>query len=453
MSSSMFTTSTPTATEVVGSFNAGRTGPPNGSGSFDGSNDEALASFTPEFSLMENRSLNDDNHSIGLTSSADRFNRGTIGSSPTKKTCMPGGFFWRSKASRKVMSQDVASVGGASEAMISVSSKLRMSGRDLHEAAKASLNAGEYAKSLSFFDSLREAQVQRFGHMHPSVGAAIHNVAVVHLRMGNNEKAEKLFAEAVAIRKETLSSDSLEVAASLSKLGSTRVALKKFDEALSDLREATRIARYKAGTNSKLGAQTLCNMAYLYFQSGELLAAEATFRDALDIYRAVWSSDADRDSCMAQLTDCLCNIGSIENKRKRYSQAISSFNEALDLQRGVMGSDHPRVIATLDNLAFSYSKNRDYTAALSCYKEMQAAQVSHYNIFSEACCETLRKQNLMYEKLKNLNGAMETTQEALLLQKTMLPPDSPVVIQTKEMLESIQKKMGRQSSSRNLRHI
>lgn len=84
---------------------------------------------------------------------------------------------------------------------------------------------------------------------------------------------------------------------------------------------------------------------------------------------------------------------------------------------------------------------------------MQAAQVSHYNIFSEACCETLRKQNLMHEKLKNLNGAMESTQEALLLQKTMLPPDSPVVVQTKAMLESIQHKMGRQGSTRSLRHV
>ena len=210
------------------------------------------------------------------------------------------------------MSQDVASVA-ASDTMISVCSKMRMSGRDLHEAAKASLNAGEYSKSLSFFESLREAQVKRFGHMHPSVGAAIHNVAV-------------------AIRKETLGDDQLEVAASLSKLGSTRVALKKFDEALTDLREANRIARYKVGNQHKTVAQTLCNIGFLYFSANELLAAEATFRDALDIYRAVWSADSDRDSCMAQLTDTLCNIGSILNKRKKFSDAIAAFNEALDVR-------------------------------------------------------------------------------------------------------------------------
>jgi len=82
---------------------------------------------------------------------------------------------------------------------------------------------------------------------------------------------------------------------------------------------------------------------------------------------------------------------------------------------------------------------------------MQAAQISHHNIFSEDCCDTLRKQNLMYEKLKNLRGAVETTQEALLLQKTMLPPDSIVVVQTRAMLQELERKMGKAGSTR--RHI
>lgn len=292
-------------------------------------NDDALASFVPEFSLME-RVPADDERSIGFDTTANNYDKYNDVLGTGTKTCMPGGFFWRSKASRKVMSQDVASVA-ASDTMISVCSKMRMSGRDLHEAAKASLNAGEYKKSLNFFESLQEAQIKRFGKMHPSVGAAIHNVAVVHLRMGNHEKAEELFAEAVAIRKETLGNDQLEVAASLSKLGSTRVALQKFDEALTDLREAHRIARFKVGNQHKTVAQTLCNIGYLYFSAGELLAAEATFRDALDIYRAVWSSDSERDSCMTQLTDTLCNIGSILNKRKKFSGAAACFNEALDV--------------------------------------------------------------------------------------------------------------------------
>jgi len=65
----------------------------------DTSGDEDLASFMPDFSLMEQRSPTDDEKSVGLASTTGRFNNDTFGTSsaaPTK-TCMPGGFFWRSK--------------------------------------------------------------------------------------------------------------------------------------------------------------------------------------------------------------------------------------------------------------------------------------------------------------------------------------------------------------------
>ena len=217
----MFTTSTPTSTEVVQSLSSPRSPPKM---SRNGSNqnlddrpcdDDDFASFMPEFSLIEQRTHIDEEGLSPTTGS--RHNQDILGHSggARTKTCMPGGFFWRAKGSRKVVAQDIASVA-ASDTMISLCSKVRMSGRDLHEAAKALNNAGEYARSIEFFDQLREAQLQRFGQMHPSVGAAIHNVAVVHLRMGSHAKAEKLFAEAVMIRKETLGDDQLEVAVSSS---------------------------------------------------------------------------------------------------------------------------------------------------------------------------------------------------------------------------------------------
>ena len=138
--------------------------------------------------------------------------------------------------------------------------------------------------------------------------------------------------------------------ASLAKLGSARVALQKFDDGLDVLREALSIARKSLGRSNKTVAQILCHIACLYFEASELFSAQATFEDALEIYREVFPTATDRDACMTQMTETLCNIGSIQNKRKNFSAAIDCFREALDLQRGIMGHDHPRVIATLDNL-------------------------------------------------------------------------------------------------------
>jgi tetratricopeptide (TPR) repeat protein len=152
---------------------------------------------------------------------------------------------------------------------------------------------------------------------------------------------------------------------------------------------------------------------------------------------------------MAQLTDTLCNIGSIQNRRKRFDDAIQSFKEAFDLQIGIMGQDHPRVVATLDNLAYSYSKTRDYTGAMSCYKKMMKAQLSHSGTgsFSDECFDTFHKQIIMYGKLKRYKDAVNVTKETLRLQKSMLPRDSNIIAQTKELLEELTQKMKRMKES------
>ena len=379
--------------------------------------------------------------------------------------------FWRTNS--KIASTDVASVGNASDTRIDDSS---LTGRALHEHAKLALNKEDYGTALHSFEALLEAQIQRFGPCHASVAAAMHNVGgennkrvrfwvmlchysfadvccflpcpcflkcnsllVCRQRMGQFALAENLLAEAVQIRRQTLGNDHVEVAASLSKLGSVRLQAGRIEEAFTDLQKALKIA--KKLQKPKTIAQMLCHLGCFYFQVQELFAAQATFQEALTLYREFWQEEsanlnpADRNALMLQLTDTLCNIGTIQNRRKRFSNAISSFQEALDLQRGVLPNDHPRILSTLDNLAYAYSKNKEYARAVTCYKNMLKAQVSHYRTFTPQCLETIRKRLLMYEKLKLPNQAVEDLKELVVWQKTLLPRDDPILLETKKLLE------------------
>lgn len=257
--------------------------------------------------------------------------------------------------------------------------------------------------------------------------------------MGQFALAENLLAEAVQIRRQTLGPDHVEVAASLSKLGSVRLQAGRIEEAFTDLQKALKIA--KKLQKAKTIAQMLCHLGCFYFQVQELFAAQATFQEALTLYRQFWQEESsamkapDRNALMLQLTDTLCNIGTIQNRRKRFSHAIASFQEALDLQRGVLRSDHPRILSTLDNLAYAYSKNKEYARAVTCYKNMLKSQVSHYGTFTGECLETIRKRLLMYEKLKLPHQAVEDLKEVVIWQKTMLTRDNPILLQTKKLLE------------------
>ena len=390
-------------------------------------------------------------HSSSFSFEADNRSTADAEGGVSGKTCLPSTAAlldkWRLNHRRiKIASIDVASVGNASDTLVPVSvafasahASSPVSGRDLHESAKSYLNQGNYKRALENFEAILIAQVQRFGPLHPSVGAAMHNVGVCRQRMQQNELAENLFAEAVQIRQETLGRNHLEVAASLSKLGAARASLRKYDEAFDDLRQAISITQQQLGYEHKTMAQMLCHLACFYFEAGELFAAQATFMDAYRIYQRVWPNAEDRDACMAQMTDTLCNVGSIQNQRKRFANAITTFSEALDLQRGIFEPDHPRIVSTLDNLAFSYSKNKEYASALSCYQKMLKAQVSRSGTFTEACFETFRKQILMYEKLKKFDDAIKTTRSTLRLQESMLKNDDKIIRNTKEILAELAK--------------
>ena len=226
------------------------------------------------------------------------------------------------------------------------------------------------------------------------------------------------------------------------------MALQKFDDGLSVLREALQISQKKLGRSNKTVAQILCHIACLYFEASELFSAQATFEDALEIYRFLFPLANDRDACMAQMTDTLCNIGSIQNKRKNFLSAIDCFREALDLQRGIMDHDHPRVIATIDNLGYSFSKVKMYNQAIACYKEMMAAQLSRGKGFSTECCETLKKLIILYEKAKDVNGAIAAAKDAMeqVLSETPIP-ESLVMYEIEQILTDLkQKRNGKRRS-------
>lgn len=252
--------------------------------------------------------------------------------------------------------------------------------------------------------------------------------------MGENELAEGLFREAVNIRERTLGKEHLEVAASLSKLGAALTALKKYDEAIDCLRAALKISN--TSPNPKITAQMLCHLACLYFEAGELMASESTFQDALDMYRAVYK-ETGATNVMLQLSDTLCNVGSIQNRRKRYHKSVESFSEALDLQMKIVDSHDSRIISTLDNLGYSYSKLKDYKNAEKCYRKMFRAQISLRNTFTNAAFETFRKLLLILEKLRKYSMAMEESKDAVALAKKLLPKDHTILLSLKDILEDL----------------
>jgi len=437
------------------------------------------------------------------SAASSQFSGGNYGSYANNgnKVCLPGStsFLHWARNKKKVASTDIASVGNASDTQVVVSDggkgggganggpgfggsanggngsngvPTSFSGRDLHESAKMHLNKREYKIALEYFEAILSAQVQRFGPLHPSVGAAIHNVGVCRQRMEQYALAANLLAEAVQIRKQTLGETHIECAVSLSKLGMAQAALGQYEEAFRSVRQAISISKEQLGYYHKTTGQMICHQAALFFEKNELFAAEATFEDAYDIYRTVYEAsggaaklavsqtvdESAKIACRTQMTDALCNIGSIQIRRKQYERAIETFTKALNQMKtnGVSNSDgsgrgttNPlQVISTLDNMAYAYSKTKDYASALKCYQRMFTAQTTQRK-FTPSSLETFRKQIIMYEKLKRTSEALDVAKDTLRLAKSVLPKQDKMITELKAVVDDLVAKKNKGSSKKS----
>jgi len=309
-------------------------------------------------------------------------------------------------------------------------------GRKLHDLAVAHLEREELQEALSVFKKMLSVQRKKHGDFHHTVGVCLHNLGIVYIRTGDYVKAEKALKEAVHVRKVVLGVDHDDVAATQIKLGTVSLYLQQFDVGLSAYRDALRILRKHRGHYDPKVAEILSRIGFLYFQAGELLASQASFEESLDIYQTIQSGD---ELVKHAFAETLCNVGTIQTKKKQFDCAIASFQKALMLQHEVMGSDNPTAIATMDNLAFSFSKNRNYEQAVQVYNTMLRSQLSYYGHYHEEYSRTLSKICLLQEKQKNFEGAFECTQEILELQKRTLPPNHPTLLLTKTTLERYKK--------------
>jgi hypothetical protein len=134
--------------------------------------------------------INNNNANNKSTSLSGFLEDGSSGNTPPvpPPPPPPHGSSFSLRRRNKVCAVDVASVGNASDTLISATIDQHgdnhngysyyVSGRDLHETAKIAFNAGQYQQALPLFESILASQARRFTAYHPSVGAALHNVGV-----------------------------------------------------------------------------------------------------------------------------------------------------------------------------------------------------------------------------------------------------------------------------------
>jgi CHAT domain-containing protein/tetratricopeptide (TPR) repeat protein len=203
----------------------------------------------------------------------------------------------------------------------------------------------DFAEALALHREALALRRDLLGSDHPGFANSLHNLAVVHVRMGDLAAAEPLLRQALAIAQAHVKEDRPGCALTLNALSSLRWQRGDYAEAERLLGEALTVLRASPDEHRPRLADVLGNLATLRKQMGNYAEADALYRQALAIRR-----DALGESTPAY-ADGLNNLATFLVELYDWTGAERLLRQAQAIYQAALGEEHPSCARVLLNLA------------------------------------------------------------------------------------------------------
>jgi len=265
--------------------------------------------------------------------------------------------------------------------------------------AAANCGQGRRAEGAKYFEEALVLHRRTLGPKHLRTVTNINRMATNYLMSGDTERAESLFAGALAIERELYPGD-LQLAQTLGGLAGAMLHRGKMAEALPMVEEALEIARKSSGDGSVEAAQMYANVAEVHRVAGRLDRALPLYRKARFIYetalgkadtrvasilsqeglilisdgkltlagqaleRAVDILGQSCPSCVPEMSIAENNLGVLRLKQKRYAEADRLLTHVLALQEKYLTKPGREMADTLQNLSVVREKEQFHEDAV-----------------------------------------------------------------------------------------
>jgi CHAT domain-containing protein/Tfp pilus assembly protein PilF len=185
----------------------------------------------------------------------------------------------------------------------------------------------------------------------------LNNESLKLQRAGKYDEALPLAERALVIREKTLGPQHPDVADSLNNLARLYFDRGDYSKAEALFQRALIIREKALGLEHPDAADSLNNLARLYFDRGDYSKAEALFRRALIIREKALGLEH------PDAADSLNNLANLYRRKGEYEKAEPLLNRALIIRAKTLGPEHPDVADSLNNLARLYLDRGDYAKA------------------------------------------------------------------------------------------
>ncbi len=251
---------------------------------------------------------------------------------------------------------------------------------------------------------------------HQEIAATLNLLAAVAQADGDDDAAQKLYAEALALRRQP-PVDPLAVAESLNDLGELHYSYGRLEAAEPLFRQAAELRRTELGDTHPDVAESLNNLAAVLDARGESTAAEPLFREVLALRERLYGEEH------PYLAVSLNNLAATLQALDRHAEAVPLLRRAIIMHRKRLGDEHPNVAGSMHNLATSLHALGEDTEAESLMLETVALKRRSQGAEHPGVAVSLYRLATFYQDVGRLADAEALYRDTLRILERSLPPD------------------------------
>ena len=198
---------------------------------------------------------------------------------------------------------------------------------------------------------------QTLGDEHADVARGLTSLGRVLTLKGDFEAAQQNHQRALEILRATLGPDDPEVGRTLKSLGETLAAVREYGEAQSNLEQALSILSASYSADHPYVAETRMVLGGALRFNGKPEAAQIEYETAIPLLERVYGPDH------PEVAVALTKLGNLLSAEDDFDQAIENHQRALAIRETAFGSESTWVASSLNNLARVIWLRQDATAA------------------------------------------------------------------------------------------
>jgi serine/threonine-protein kinase len=245
----------------------------------------------------------------------------------------------------------------------------------LRQLGSALNENGNYEEAERMLREALAMERRTFGAVHPRVGFATGELAILENRMGHTAQAESLYREVIRVDSLTIGMKHRNTASDLGNLGMHYYSDGRYREAVPYIARALAIREQLFGRNHVETATGMDQLGLALVGTGAVDSGLVLMREALTIRRR-WLAPDHPD-----IAHSLLNIGSTLAANGRLPEAEHDLGEALALRRRMLDPKDPNLAHTHNELAIVFYREGVLDSAAAHFDE--ALRIWAYSLPSD----------------------------------------------------------------------